>query len=290
MTAARLAPAKVNLFLHVGPPETDGFHPLASWAGFADVGDRLTLEPAAAWSFRTAGEFGAEIGPGENLVERAVRALFKRVGARPPPLALTLEKRLPVASGLGGGTIDAAAALKLVAAALPEPVGEEVLQAVAAELGADGPVCLAQAPTLMQGRGERLSPAPRTPPLPVVLVNPRRPSPTGAVYRRYDDLGASGAADAPDLPAAFDSGEEVAAALAVLRNDLEPAAVSLEPAIGEALALVRAAPESLLTRMSGSGATVFALCADAVRARSLALRLRGARPEWWVSPATLSAA
>ena len=288
MIADRLAPAKVNLFLHVGPVGPDGYHPLASWAVFADLGDRLTLEPAPAWSFVTEGPFADDIGPGENLVERALRALFARTGAAPPPLKLTLVKQLPVASGLGGGTSDATAALRLVDAVLPEPAGEAVLKEIAGELGADGAVCLAGAPTLMQGRGERLSPAPRTPPLPVVLVNPRRPSPTGAVYRAFDAGGAPGSSEPPTLPAAFDSAEALADALASCRNDLESAAVSLEPAIAEALALARAAPETLLARMSGSGATVFALCADEVRARSLALRLSGARPDWWVAAGRLS--
>ena len=286
----RLAPAKVNLFLHVGAPEADGFHPLASWAVFADIGDRLTLEPAPGWSFETTGPFAEEIGPGENLVERALRALFERVGAEPPRAGLTLHKHLPVAAGLGGGSSDAAAALRLVNRVLPEPAPEEVLDEIAGDLGADGPVCLGAIPTIMQGRGEWLSPAPETPPLPVVLLNPRRPAPTGAVYRAYDESGAAATADLPELPARFDSIEAVVAALGPLRNDLETPAASIVPAVAEAVALARSAPETLLARMSGSGATVFALCADEVRARALALRLAGARPGWWVVAGRLSAA
>jgi 4-diphosphocytidyl-2-C-methyl-D-erythritol kinase len=205
-----------------------------------------------------------------------------------PPLKLTLHKQIPVASGLGGGTSDAVAALRLVNAELAEPAPEPVLERIARELGADGPVCLAAAPALMQGRGERLSAAPPTPPLPVVLFNPGRPSHTGDVYRAYDAEGAPGAADLPDLPRAFDRVEAVAAALSRCRNDLETAAAALEPAVAEALALARGAPETLLARMSGSGATVFALCADDVRARSLALRLSGMRPGWWVAAGRLN--
>ncbi|HEX8569487.1 MAG TPA: 4-(cytidine 5'-diphospho)-2-C-methyl-D-erythritol kinase [Caulobacteraceae bacterium] len=287
MIAERLAPAKVNLFLHVGPVQPDGYHPLASWAAFADIGDRLTLEPAARWSFETTGRFGEEIA-GENLVERALRALFERLEAAPPPMKLTLEKTLPVAAGLGGGTSDATAALRLVNAALSDRAAEAVLEEIAAGLGADGPVCLTGVATIMQGRGERLSPAPSTPPLPVVLLNPGAPAPTGAVYRAYDGAGVPGGADLPALPQALESVEAVVAALGPCRNDLETPAISVAPAVAEALALARSAPETLLARMSGSGATVFVLCANDVGARSLALRLSGARPSWWVAAGRLS--
>ena len=283
----RLAPAKVNLFLHVGPAEPDGFHPLVSWAVFADIGDRLTLEPAPIWSFAVTGPFAGEI-TSENLVERGLRALFDRVEGDVPARKLTLFKALPVASGVGGGTRDAAAALRLVNAELAEPVGEAVLDEIAAGLGSDGPVCLGAVPTIMQGRGEWLSPAPATPPLPVVLINPGRPTATGAVYRAYDEGEEGGAADLPELPRAFDTVEEVAAALRPLRNDLEAPAVAVEPAVAEVLAFVRAAPETLLARMSGSGGTVFALCPDDIRARSLALRVSGARADWWVAAGRLS--
>jgi 4-diphosphocytidyl-2-C-methyl-D-erythritol kinase len=286
VTTERLAPAKVNLFLHVGPPEPDGFHPLTSWAVFADIGDRLTLEPAPIWSFEVTGPFAGDIA-GENLVERALRALFDHVEGDVPARKLTLFKALPVASGVGGGTSDAAAALRLVNATLAEPVEEAVLDQLAAGLGADGPVCLGAVPAIMQGRGEWLSPAPATPPLPVVLINPGKPAPTGAVYRAYDEAEPAGA-DLPELPPAFETVEEVAAALGSLRNDLEAPAIAVEPAVAEVLAFVRAAPETLLARMSGSGATVFALCPDDIRARSLALRVSGARPDWWVAAGRLS--
>ena len=287
MRAARLAPAKVKLFLHVGAPQPDGYHPLGSWVVFADVGDRLSLGRAAAWTIETVGPFAGDIA-GENLVDRALGMLFARLRIGPPPLKLTLDKRLPVASGVGGGTSDATAALRLVNDALDVPAEEPLLQEVAAALGADGPVCLAGAPAVVQGRGEQLSPAPRTPGLAVVLLNPLRPSPTGAVYRAYDATGARGRADLPPLAREFDTVEAVVAALEPCRNDLEGAAVSLEPAVGEALELARGAPETLLARMSGSGATVFALCANDEDARSLTRRLSEARPDWWSAAGRLA--
>ena len=280
MSPARLAPAKVNLFLHVGATQPDGYHPVASWIAFADVGDRLSLEPAAAWSFEAHGPFADDIGAGENLVERAAARLFERAGAAPPAARLALEKRLPVAAGLGGGSSDAGAALRLLNATAPRPLPESALMEIAAELGADGPACLHGEPVLARGRGDVLGPAPRTPPLPAVLVNPRRPSPTGDVYRAYD-VGRAARADMPDLPASFSGVWEVVAALQPLRNDLEAPASRLEPEIAEVLAWLGAQLEVLLARMSGSGATCFALCQTRDAAARLAARAARDRPAWW---------
>jgi 4-diphosphocytidyl-2-C-methyl-D-erythritol kinase len=220
VTRARLAPAKVNLFLHVGPLQADGYHPLASWMVFADVGDELRLEPAPSWSFEARGPFAPNLGDGENLVEAAARKLFERADIAAPPLKLVLDKRLPVAAGLGGGSSDAGAALRLLDAELPTPLATTDLTAIAAELGADGPACLQAASVVALGRGDRLQPAPRMAPLPAVLVNPRKPSFTGAVYRAYDG-GAPAEADLPAMPEAFAAPAEVAAWLGARRNDLE---------------------------------------------------------------------
>lgn len=282
-----LAPAKLNLFLHVGPVRPDGYHPVASWMVFADLGDRLTLEPAHTWSFEVTGEMAPVIGGGENLVARAARLLFERAGVDSPPIRLTLDKALPVAAGLGGGSSDAGAALRLLNARLPRPLSLAQLEAVAAELGADGPACLHARPALATGVGERLAPAPVTPPLPAVLVNPLRPSPTGAVYRAYD-AGPTAAADQPELPRAFDSAAAVADGLASCRNDLQAPAIALEPAIADVLRTLEEAPESLLARMSGSGATCFALCPEPAAVAGLSERLARARPDWWVRGCTLS--
>lgn len=253
---------------------------------FADIGDRLELSPASEWCFEVVGETAGAIGEGENLVDKAARLLFDRVSVAPPPLRLRLHKSLPVAAGLGGGSSDAGAALRLLNRLLPQPAPQRSLEAVAAELGADGLACLRARPVLATGLGELLAPAPDAPPLPAVLVNPGRPSPTGAVYRAYD-AGPVQEADAPPLPARFESVRGVVDALATWRNDLEPPALALEPAIGEVLALLAGQPEVLLARMSGSGATCFALCAGEVDARALEQRLRAQHPRWWVRACTL---
>ncbi len=280
------APAKVNLFLHVGALASDGYHPVASLMSFADVGDRLRLAPAERFSFGLEGEFaGALAGedPAGNLVWRAANRLLALAEAPPPALRLTLDKALPVAAGLGGGSSDAGAALTLLRDALGLAVDDSGLQEIAAELGADGPACLAARPVIGEGRGDRLSPAPAMPPLPTVLVNPRRPCSTGQVYRAFDALAsAESGADLPRLAERYDSVASVAAVLADCRNDLEPPALSVCPEIAEVLASLRAAPEVRLARLSGSGATCFALCDTSEAATALAAGLSDRRPDWWV--------
>lgn len=283
---AELAPAKVNLFLHVGPVGPDGYHPVASWMVFADIGDRLVAAPAPVWSFVVDGPFGAEIGPGPNLAEEAAHAFFRRAGLPPPALRLTLAKLLPVAAGLGGGSSDAGAMLRLLNRIAGRPLPRSALLEIAADLGADGPACLMAGPALGRGRGDHLEPAPSTPALAAVLVNPGRPSPTGAVYRAYD-AGRVGEADMPALPPRLDTPAAVVEALASTRNDLQPPAMALEPSIAAVLARLETQPESLLARMSGSGATCFALCACDTDARSLAHRLRSTEPRWWTAPCKL---
>lgn len=283
LSSGVFAPAKINLFLHVGPPQPDGFHPLSSLMAFADVGDRLTLAPAERLSLAIQGPFSEGLTAGEdNLVLRAVRALFARSGRREDPVRLVLDKQLPLAAGLGGGSSDAGAALKLVRDHFGLPVDDDGLEAIAAELGADGAACFRARPVIAEGRGERLSPAPRLPPLDAVLVNPRVPSPTGGVYRAYDDSGSPGSGDGPVLPEAFEDSIEAAAFFATCRNDLEAPAVALTPRIGDVLETLRGEPECLMGRVSGSGATCFALCAGDFEAESLAERIERMQPDWWV--------
>lgn len=281
-----LAPAKVNLFLHVGPVRPDGYHPVASWMVFADIGDSLSLSPAPSWTFQLQGETAPAVNPGENLVERAARLLFDAAGVGPLPVRLTLHKTLPVAAGLGGGSSDAGAALRLLNARLPQPLAPEALEAVAARLGADGPACLRARSVLAVGVGEVLSKPPWCPPLPAVLVNPGRPSPTAAVYRAYD-AGPPAGSDLPRLPNSLEGPQEVAALLEKTRNDLRGPAVQLEPTIAEVLDVLSPEPETLLARMSGSGATCFALCATRGDAQALAARLSAAHPGWWVRACSL---
>jgi 4-diphosphocytidyl-2-C-methyl-D-erythritol kinase len=282
------APAKINLFLHVGPADADGYHPLCSWMSFADIGDRLVYEPADGRSLTVEGPFAGELAgtaAADNLVMRAADRLL---GADGPGFRLTLYKALPVASGLGGGSSDAGAALRLLRQALALPADDAALEAAAASIGADGPACLWGRPVLAEGRGERLSPAPAAPVLDAVLVNPGVACPTGAVYRAYD-AGPPASADRPILSGRFEEVGAVAEALVACRNDLEVPAAALQPQIGRTLALLREAPEALLARLSGSGATCFALCADAKAAERLAGEVAAAEPRWWVRACRLGA-
>ena len=273
--AQEFAPAKVNLALHVTGRRADGYHLLDSLVAFPRVGDTLAAVPASAWSLAIDGPFsaGLEAGPG-NLVLRAA-ALFPPG----PALALRLTKRLPVASGIGGGSADAAAALRLVArhrgAALPEP--EAVLG-----LGADVPVCLAGLPARMSGIGELLVPL-ALPAAWLVLVNPGVPVPTGAVFARL------GSRDNPPLPPVpvFADARALAGYLATQRNALAPPAREVAPVVGEVIAALGQAPGCLVARMSGSGATCFGLFAGEARAQAAATDLRRRAPGWWVAAAPL---
>ncbi len=275
--ARAFAAAKVNLFLHVGPLGADGYHPIASLFVFADIGDTLRLGEGASGRLTIEGPFGAGLSAGaDNLVARARAALS-------PDLAtdLVLEKSLPLAAGIGGGSADAAATLRLLNPSLPQPRSEAELMAIAAALGADVAACLESRAVIATGRGEQLSPAPRLPELHAVLANPGVASPTGPVFRAYD-AGAPQSAVCPPMPAAFATPRAVADLIARTRNHLEAPALSLTPPIDEVLRALRAAPETLAARMSGSGATSFALGEGAAAAEALAARLAVAHPAWWV--------
>ena len=282
------APAKVNLYLHVGRLQPDGYHPISSLMVFADLGDRLTAAPAERLSLSVSGAMAGHAPPGDdNLVLRAARALAVRAGAAEPALSLILEKQLPAAAGLGGGSSDAAATLRLVRQALGLTLADADLEGVAAGLGSDIPACVSGRPAIAEGRGERLRPGPALCPLPAVVARPPVDSATGPVYRAFD--AAPGGADAspPKLPDRIETPEMAAAVFADCRNDLEAPAVSLQPRIGETLAELRAAPETLLGRMSGSGSACFSLCASDSAAGRLAARLGAAHPDWWVKACRL---
>jgi 4-diphosphocytidyl-2-C-methyl-D-erythritol kinase len=283
MTATAFAPAKVNLYLHVGAPTPDGFHPLSSLMVFADVGDTLALREGGPLDLAIGGDFGAGLTAGEdNLVLRAGRALIAEAGGDLPPFRLALTKDLPLAAGVGGGSSDAGAALRLIRDAFAPHIDDARLEAIAASLGSDGAACVWGRPVIAEGRGEQLFPAPALPRLDAVLVNPRVESPTGPVYRAYDAAGAPGDAHRPAMPEVFESAEELAGFMALCRNDLEAPALAIAPAIGAVLDTLRGEPETLLARVSGSGATCFALCAGDIEAEGLAERLVQIRPDWWV--------
>ena len=285
--ASAFAPAKVNLFLHVAPPDAARMHPLCSLMVFADVGDTLTLEPAPSLTLAVTGPFAGQAGAGaDNLVLRAAQALQEQLG-RPAAFHLTLDKQLPVAAGLGGGSSDAGAALRLLGPAMGLVADDGLLMTIATRLGADGAACLYGRPLIGEGYGERLSPPPQLPQLHAVLVNPGVPSSTPAVYRAYDQQDGAGDAERPILPATFKTAREVAEAMSRLRNDLQTPAIALNPAIGEAIALLSAQPQTLLARVSGSGATCFGLCDGETEAAVLAARLAALQPGWWIRPCRL---
>jgi 4-diphosphocytidyl-2-C-methyl-D-erythritol kinase len=284
MARVAFAPAKLNLYLHVGAPGADGYHPLCSLMAFADLGDLVSTFEAEALSLRVRGPFAGDLGDDDdNLVLRAARALIAEARRPVAPVGLSLEKRLPVASGLGGGSSDAGAALRLLREVCALPVDNDRLEAVAAALGADGAACLWGAPAIAQGRGERLSSAPGLPPLDIVLANPRVPVSTAEVYRRFDAAGRFSDLTPPVAPDAFEDATELAAWLAGQRNDLEAAAIAVAPQVGAVLETLAGEPETLLARVSGSGGTCFALCAGDIEAEGLAERLEAMAPDWWVA-------
>ena len=275
MTTWEPAPAKINLFLHVTGKRDDGYHLLDSLVVFAGVGDRVSAEPADGMSLRLTGPFAAQLDSGpDNLVRRAAQALADAAGIR-LDAALVLEKNLPIASGIGGGSADAAATLRLLGRLWGVRLDSSTLHVLATRLGADVPVCLRGQPTRMRGIGDRLDPAPVLPECGLVLINPGVTLGTADVFRARS----GGFSEAVSLPASWESAAAMATDLAGPRNDLEPPAISLRPVIAEVLATLSDRPGCLLARMSGSGATCFGLFADPEQARREAAAL--ARPGWW---------
>ena len=280
--AVRLAPAKVNLFLHVGAPSADGYHPLCSLMVFADLGDHLSMELGEG-RLTVSGPFAKGLGrKTDNLIFQAVRGLVAELGRPMAELAFALDKQLPLASGLGGGSADAGAALRLMRDVFAPQIDDNTLERIAATLGADVPACLWSRPVIAEGRGERLTPAPDLPILNAVLVNSGSPVSTAEVYRTFDAMGRFGDVAPPPEPEAFESVQEVAAWLATQRNDLEAASIAVSSDVGVVLDTLRDEPETLLARVSGSGGTCFALCADDISAEGLAERLEALAPSWWV--------
>ena len=292
MSEARLealARAKINLFLHVGARRADGYHALMSWVAFAALGDRIEVETAEEGvSLVAEGPFANRLpADDDNLVLRAARAVAEaaaRAGRAPPGARLKLFKALPLEAGMGGGSADAAATLHLLNEAWGVGIGGGELIELGATLGSDVPVCVYNRSALMAGRGEAVAPGPDLPDVPVVLVNPGVPVPTGDIFAR---LTARSGVTEPVLPDAIRDARQLAAVLAPFTNDLEAPALSLAPVIGETLAALGAQEGALLARMTGSGATCFALFADEMAAQSAAVALKRARPAWWVAATRL---
>ncbi|HEX9489133.1 MAG TPA: 4-(cytidine 5'-diphospho)-2-C-methyl-D-erythritol kinase [Stellaceae bacterium] len=278
------APAKLNLYLHVVGRRADGYHLLDSLVAFAAPADEVIAEPAPALSLAVRGPYAAALAdaPRDNLVWRAAERLAAQAG-RPAAAALTLIKNLPVASGIGGGSSDAAAALKALAALWRLDPAPADLAALAATLGADVPVCLAARAAWLGGIGEEVAPAPALPPVTALLVNPGIALPTPVVFEARQ-----GPFSAPARFAMPADAAGLAALLAARRNDLAAAAIGLVPAIGDVLERLAALEDALIARMSGSGATCFALFATPEGAAAAAAQLRAERPGWWVAAGRLS--
>lgn len=281
------APAKVNLTLRVTGRRADGYHDLVSLVAFAGAGDLLSLAPGAALGLEVMGPMADQTGPdGDNLVLKAAHAFADLVpGARLGTFRLV--KRLPVAAGLGGGSSDAATALRLLASLNGLALADPRLLAIARAIGADVPVCLEPRARLMRGIGDELSAPLRLPALPAVLVNCRVSVPTAQVFRALG-LKAGEALPGPAHPFEGPPVDDLLAWLASLPNDLEPPARAVAPQIEDALDLLAAAPEARLVRMSGSGATVFALTDSCRTAAALTRKVAAARPDWWVRPTVLA--
>jgi 4-diphosphocytidyl-2-C-methyl-D-erythritol kinase len=288
MTLTARAPAKINLSLHILGRRSDGYHELESCVAFAGSGDVLTLDPGSTLSLHVEGPTAAAAGlDADNLVLRAARALATEV----PNFvggAFRLTKRLPVAAGIGGGSSDAAAALRLLAQANGLAADDERLFAAARATGADVPVCLDPRARMMRGVGDRLGEALQLPPLLAVLVNPGVKLETRHVFARIGlQAGQThGGAAHPLLRPGLSSGD-LLGHLKRARNDMEDAAGVLAPVIVDVLAVIAAARGCRLARMSGSGATCFGLFETCRSAAQAMKTIRRDHPGWWVTSTVL---
>lgn len=262
--------AKLNLALHVRRRRADGYHAIETLFAFCADGDTLHAAPADELTLTIDGPHADALGQGDNLVLRAAGALTTRFGG-PRGAALRLTKRLPVAAGLGGGSADAAATLRLLARLWALPEDPEALLAIARALGADVPACVRSITAYGVGRGDELAAAASLADMPVLLVNPRVPLPTAPVFGGWDGT---------DRGSLDVGGDPLAAALAG-RNDLEAPAIAIRPVIADVLALLRAQPGVRLARMSGSGATCFALFHDVAARDAADATVAGTAPTWW---------
>ncbi len=282
------APAKINLSLHIVRRREDGYHDLESLVAFAGSGDVLSLSPGSTLTLETTGPTAAAAGQGDdNLVMRAARALRERVEGLVVG-AFHLTKRLPVAAGIGGGSSDAAAALRLLARANDLAADDPRLFEAARATGADVPVCLDPRARMMRGVGERVGPPLGLPPLAAVLVNPGIALETRHVFGRMG-LALGQERGLPGHPP-LEEGVEPGVLLGLLRkarNDMEDAAGVLAPVIPHVLAVLGAAKGCKLARMSGSGTTCFAVFSDCRAAARAAKAIRRDHPGWWVKSTVL---
>jgi 4-diphosphocytidyl-2-C-methyl-D-erythritol kinase len=285
---SELARAKINLTLRVLGRRPDGYHEIESLVAFADFGDIVTLVPGAARALITTGPFASDID-GENLVARAL----ERLSEREPPMrlgAVRLEKNIPVAAGLGGGSADAAAALRAIWRANSGCGGGVDWPALAAGLGADVPVCLSNSPALVWGIGANVAPVEDVPPLNVVLINPRVPVLRDKTARVFAQLAAPASAPRSAAPLCPSFGRDVSRLLTYVRaygNELGPAVRVLFPVVVMIEAVLAAADGCLLVQVSGAGPTCYGVFAGEDLARAGARAIAAARPDWWVRAAML---
>lgn len=282
MSVSVKAPAKINLYLHVTGKRPDGYHLLDSLFAFARDGDVITAKQADGLSLEIIG--APDLSAGEdNIVIKAARKLAAALGIE-PNAHLVLEKNLPIASGIGGGSTDAAAALKALQVLWKKTLPDEKLYALALELGADVPSCLAGKAVQVSGVGEVLTPAPEIPALPVVLVNPNKPVSTPAVFKTRKPVFSK---PMPLTQNCADAAEFIGE-LKKRHNDLQDAACALEPAVAEVLHVLENQPLCLFSAMSGSGGTCFGLFRTPENAANAAEDIATTHPNWWVKQTALA--
>lgn len=283
------APAKINLFLHVGARRADGYHTLQSLVCFAAAGDVLMLSHAETLSLSVEGPFaGGLAGEGDNLVLRAARFLAARADVN-KGAAIVLTKNLPVSSGIGGGSADAAATLRGLTKLWDLQISDDELHAIALSLGSDVPVCLRSVPAMMDGRGEQVTPVAALPSCAMVLVNPGVAVSTAEVFRRLGRTASDTLPIVRPLPAAESGLAELLRYLAATRNDMEGAARALAPAISDVLEAL-GAHDAVLARMCGSGATCYGLFENDAMANAAAQALSTTHPDWWAMPTRIAQA
>jgi 4-diphosphocytidyl-2-C-methyl-D-erythritol kinase len=282
MVLREQAYAKVNLYLHLTGRRADGYHLLDSLTGFITASDRLEAVAAEKLTLTLEGPYAAAVPSEDNLVLKAARLLHARLALGAPGAALTLHKHLPVAAGIGGGSADAAAALRLLTRFWDVKLSLAELDELALALGADVPACLKNRTLYMSGIGEALKEGPELTGMPIVLANAGQPLKTAEVFAAF----ASGFSTPARHPKEFASVRACAEFLAKCRNDLQEAAIKRMPAISTVLEALAAQQDCLLARMSGSGATCFALFEDKATADAAARRLSENHPSWWVKQAS----
>jgi 4-diphosphocytidyl-2-C-methyl-D-erythritol kinase len=277
----------LNLYLHVTGRRADGYHDLDSIVGFASLGDEVALRPAKGFHFEITGAMAAALGKDkleDNLVVKAAQSLAELTENR-LDVHLVLVKNLPVASGIGGGSSDAAATLRVLARHWGLAADDPRIIEAAARHGQDVPVCVKVANTYMTATG--VIDAPKLPKVDVVLVNPGKGLATPAVYKEFRE-GGYRFSSLSRLEAKPETAQDLLAALTVRGNDLYAPACKLMPEISEIMTVLEASDECLLARMSGSGATCFGIYGDEVSAKSVAAQIRAVRPRWWVEAGTIN--